>query len=424
MKKVIVVLLLISLLAPLWSAGQQDKKVAEVEDVTLVMSIWGGDTDKAAMEQMLASVSDELEGITVEILLLADYDKTITTRLVGGQQVDIMAVAESVHQFSSRNQLASLNGMIASQKLDMDKRFGESKNLYSRDGQIYALPLRGGPMVIYTNMDVVQEKPSVNWTFGQLSQAAQEAFVPGATTADTVWGFVPAGNGTWWPWYTSFIYAAGGSLLDAEGNPNFLDPATVQGLKNYASFIQESKVGPSLSDMADIGQTSPDPVFNSGKAAMIATGWWNVGSLQHAEFNWDVATIPNDKGRGTVIFGQGLGVAASSRYKEQAFRVIQALTSAPAQQKIVELKWDIPSNAEVLGSESFLSAQWSKDTLDMSAVADAITKGAIALPYNPEWNQMHDVIGNVVNELLKGNVTAEAAATRIQGELLDQVFVD
>ncbi|NCC64022.1 MAG: sugar ABC transporter substrate-binding protein [Spirochaetia bacterium] len=419
MKKVLVLLLLITMLLPVWSAGQREKAS---EEVKLVLSIWGGDNDKVIMESMLASVADELEGISVEILLLADYDRTITTRLVGGQQVDIMAVAESVHQFSSRNQLLPLDDMIAKHSLDIEKRFGASKDLYARDGKVYALPLRGGPMVLYSNMEVLKEKPSIDWSFEQLVQAAKDAHRQGATTAETVWGFVPAGNGTWWPWYTSFIYAAGGSLLDENGMPNFNDKATIQGLKNYASFILDSKVGPSLAEMSDIGQTSPDPVFNSGKAAMIATGWWNVGSLQNAPFTWDVATIPNDKGRGTVIFGQGLAVTASSRYKDQAFRVIQALTSVPAQEKIVELKWDIPSNAQVLASDAFLNAEWSSNPLDMSAVSDAVSKGAIALPYNPQWNEMHDIISNVVNEILKGSLTAQAGAERIQQELLEQVF--
>jgi len=304
----------------------------------------------------------------------------------------------------------------------MASRFGSSKDLYSRNGNIYALPLRGGPMVVYCNMDVLEEKPQIDWSFDDFNKAAINAFQKGDTTADTIWGFVPAGNGVWWPWYTSFVYAAGGSLFDEEGKPNFDDPKTIQGLKNYVSFIQDSKVGPSMADMADLGQTSPDPVFNSGKAAMIATGWWNVGSLQDADFNWDIAAMPNDNGKGTVIFGQGLAITSSSKHKAEAFRVIEALTDVSAQESIVDLKWDIPANIKVLQSDVFLNAEWSKNKLDMSAVADAISKGTISLPYNPEWNQTHDIIGNVINETLYGSLSVEESAVRIQKELMEKAL--
>ena len=276
-------------------------------------------------------------------------------------------------------------------------------------------------MMVYCNMDLLDEKPRLGWSFDEFMEAASTAYRPGSSLADTRWGFVPAGDGTWWPWYTSFIYAAGGSILDERGKPNFDDPATVRGLRNYASFIHERKVGPSLEEMADLGQTSPDPLFNSGRAAMITTGWWNVGSLQGAEFNWDIAPIPNGDGRGTVIFGQGLAVTTVSEYPEQAFGLIDALTDRAAQESIVASRWDIPANREVLGSDVFLQAPWSAGTLDMGAVAAAVSEGAISLPYSPDWNQMNDIIGNVVNQLLAGNISADDAAARIQDELLRQL---
>lgn len=421
MKKILFVLSILVVSVGLFAEGQSE--VDGQGPKKLILAIWGGDSDVTAMESMLESVSSELEGIEVEVLLLADYDKTLTTRLIGGQQIDIMAVAESVHQYSSRNQMTPLNELITEFGLNMDENFGSNKDLYAREGNVYALPLRGGPMMVYCNMELLEEKPQVDWSFEEFFEAAVAAYVPGDSASKTKWGFIPAGSGTWWPWYTSFIYSAGGSILDESGMPNFEDPNTVQGLNNYMSFLIKEKVAPSMSDMADMGQSSPDPVFNSGNAAMITTGWWNVGSLQGADFDWDIAPIPNGDGKGTVIFGQGLGITSISKEKGAAFRVIKALTGVTAQEQMVEAKWDIPSNIKVLNSDVFLEADWSSNKLDMKSVADAISKGAIALPYHPKWNQIHDVIANVVNLMLLNELTVEAGAERIQDDLLTQVFV-
>lgn len=388
----------------------------------LVLATAGGENDKASFESLIKTIQPKIPGITVEVILLADFDKTVTTRLVGNLPLDIMTVSESVHQFSERNQLVDLGPLAKKAGIDLAKRFGAGKDLYAKEGKLFAMPLRGGPMVVYVNKDVVKNKPQLGWTYADFAAAAKAAYKPGATKAETVWGFVPAGGGTWWPWYTSFIYAAGGTLTDAKGKPSFDNPKTIEGLRRYNSFVNELKVGPSPMDMADLGQNSPDPVFNSGHAGMIMTGWWNVGSLKDAGFNWDVATIPNDKGVGTVIFGQGLAVAATSKNKDAAFKVIAALTDVEAQNQIVDLVWDIPANVQTLNSEKFLKAAWAKNPLDMKAVADAIAKGAITLPYSSKWNAMHDTIGNVVNEMLKGMITPEAAAARIQKDLNEQVF--
>ena len=417
MKKIITILMLLHISALAFARGNN----TDSGPAKLVLSIWGGDSDVSAFNSMLAAAADKLEGIETELLLLADYDTSVTTRIVGGQQIDVMVLAESVHQFSSRNQLLALNNLIEEMDVDLERRFGTNQNLYAQNGQIYALPLRAGPMLVYANTDLLTQKPQIDWSFDQLMEAAVAAYKPGATAAQTTWGFATNGDGTWWPWYTSFIYSAGGSILDAQGQPNFDDPATVQGLKNYASFIHKTGVAPSLKDMADIGQNSPDPLFNSGRAAMITTGWWNVRSLQAANFGWDIAPIPNGKGKGTILFGQGLGITTVSKHPKQAFRLIEALTDKPAQEAIVRSRWDIPANLEVLQSDTFLKAPWSGSNLDMAAVATAISEGAINLPYSPNWNQMHDIIGNVVNELLAGNTDAPAAAARIQQEL-QQLF--
>ena len=133
-----------------------------------------------------------------------------------------------------------------------------------------------------------------------------------------------------------------------------------------------------------MGQGGPDPVFAQGKAAMSMTGLWAVNSLSEIkELNWDIAPLFGNKKNATVLFGSGLAIAKGCKYPEQAFKVIDFLTSAEGSMPIVTMKQDAPANFEVLSSDAFLNAGWAGDKkINLKALADSADI-AFALPLIP-----------------------------------------
>ncbi|HBX82315.1 MAG TPA: ABC transporter substrate-binding protein, partial [Propionibacteriaceae bacterium] len=74
--------------------------------VTLTMTIWGGDTDKAVTQERLALAKAALPNITVDLVQISsDYDTKTQTMIAGGTAPDVMMVAEGVNVLSSKNQL-------------------------------------------------------------------------------------------------------------------------------------------------------------------------------------------------------------------------------------------------------------------------------------------------------------------------------
>lgn len=128
-QRIIIIAFLLHIPAMAFARGNSGNERSGPAEI--VLAILGGDSDVSAFNSLLAAAADKLEGIKTELLLLTDYDTSVTTRIVGGQQIDGMAIAESVDQFSSRNQLLALNDWIAKMNVDMQQRFGANKDLYA-----------------------------------------------------------------------------------------------------------------------------------------------------------------------------------------------------------------------------------------------------------------------------------------------------
>ncbi len=160
-----------------------------------------------------------------------------------------------------------------------------------------------------------------------------------------VYGFAA---GDWWPWWMSFMYQNGGRILDDNNNVVVDSPENMEALQFYNDLVYMHQVAPSKEDYANMGDKGPDPLFAQGKVAIEITGFWNIGSLNNVpDLNWDIAPVWQNKERATVAFGSGLAISKDCKYKEEAFKIIEFLTSEEGQLPIVTNKQDAPANKKV-----------------------------------------------------------------------------
>ncbi len=394
---------------------------AAQEPVTLRLSVWGGLGDQEAYQARLDLAHEAFPNITVELLYTPDdYDQRIQTMMAGGDAPDIVQLAEAIHGYSSRGQLLPLNDMVAAAELDLDARFGTNHLQYQYEGSLYALPDRGGAMIVYYNVDMFDAAgigyPTADWTWEEFLAAAQALTITDGD-ATSQYGFAAGG---WWPWWMSFIYQNGGAVLDETGAPVINSEAVQEALQFYNDLVYTYAVAPSPQDYADLGTNSPDPLFAQGKVAMIMTGFWNISTLRDVpDINWDIAPVWGNVNRGTVAFGSGLAITSGSAHPEEAFQIINFLTDEAAQSVIVERGEDAPANVNVLNSELFLSGEtFANRDIYMEAFgesADAI----IALPLIPQWNEMQSVMGTTLDELFLNAIDVPTAVDQIQFDLED-----
>lgn len=412
-------LLLVLLSLVIVAAAVPAFRTSAQDQITLRMSVWGSLSDQEAYQARLDMAKKEFPNITVELLYTPDdYDQRIQTMLAGGDAPDIVQLAEAIHGYSSRGQLVPINDKVSAAGIDLDKRFGTNYKQYQYEGSLYALPDRGGAMIVYYNRDMFDKAgvsyPTGDWKWADFLKAAQTLTLRDGD-AVTQYGFAAGG---WWPWWMSFIYQNGGSVLDQDGKPTFNSDQVKEALQFYNDLVYKHKVAPSPEDYANLGTNSPDPLFAQGKVAMIMTGFWNIASLRDVkDINWDIAPVWGNVNRGTVAFGSGLAVTSTSKHPDEAFKVIDFLTGEVAQLEIVRRGQDAPANVAVLQSELFLSGEtFANRKVDMSVFAKS-ADAIIALPLVPKWNEMQSVMGNTLDELFLNTIDVETAVSQIQSDL-------
>jgi len=397
-------------------------EVPTSEPIHLTLSFWGSDLDSQVYQQRVDLFTAKNPNITVELIYIpSDYSQKVQTMIAGGTAPDIIQLAEDVHSYSSKGQIISLNDYIAADNIDLKARYGETGGLttaYSMNGNLYAMPDRGGALILYYNKDMFDAAglsyPTKDWTWVEFLNASQKLTLRDGDKV-TQYGWAAGG---WWPWWMSFIYMNGGAILDTAGKPVVNSPEAVEAIQFYNDLVYKYKVAPSPEDYANLGTNSPDPLFAQGLVAMATTGFWGIGGLKDATFNWDIAPLFKNKVNATVVFGSGLAISKDCKNPEAAWKVIEFLTSPEGQAPIVENKEDAPANIEVLNSDAFLKQSWSTTPINMAALGES-ADAAFALPLSPKWNEMNSIFDTNLGEVFAGRAEVQPTMDTIQEQLVE-----
>jgi multiple sugar transport system substrate-binding protein len=392
------------------------------EQIQLQMSFWGGELDSQVYQQRVDEFTAANPDISVELIYIpSDYSQKVQTMIAGGTAPDIMQLAEDIHSYSSKGQIIPLDDFLAQDQIDLQARYGETGGLttaYSADGKLYAMPDRGGALILYYNKDMFDQAgvayPTADWTWTEFLDAAQKLTIRDGDTV-TQYGFAAGG---WWPWWMSFIYQNGGAILDDSGQPVVNSPEVVEAIQFYNDLVYVHKVAPSPEDYANLGTNSPDPLFAQGKVAMSMTGFWGISGLADVTFNWDIAPLFQNEQPATVLFGSGLAISKDSEHPEAAWKLIEWLTSEEGQALIIENKQDAPANIAALNSEAFLNQSWSAQPINMAALGQS-ADAAFALPLSPRWNEMMAVFDTELGEVFANRAEVQATMDSIQEQLAE-----
>ncbi|MEV4350250.1 extracellular solute-binding protein [Actinoplanes sp. NPDC049596] len=212
---------------------------------------------------------------------------------------------------------------------------------FTYEGKLYCLPKDTSTLALQINTGLWQKAgltdADIPTTWDQLRTTAQKIKAKGITplavgdTRDRLGAFLVQGGG-WW-------VSPDGKQATADTPQNEQALTYVQGLlkDGLAKY-------PKALDAGWAGEA-----FGQGKVAMTIEGNWIKGALS-ADFpaiKYTVKELPaGPKGKGTLSFTQCWGVAAKSKFKQQAVAFVQAMTTADEQLSFAKAFGVMPSRQD------------------------------------------------------------------------------
>ncbi|MET7646612.1 sugar ABC transporter substrate-binding protein [Streptomyces sp. NPDC005426] len=276
------------------------------------------------------------------------------------------------------------------------------------DGQAYGVPWYVDTRVLYYRTDLAEKagvtKPPADWKeMRDLATAYQKK-------AGTKWGLSiqPSGLDTVQNFY-SFLYSAGGEIVNDKGEAVIDSPEAVKALKEYGSYFDKGLSNKSVQPGYDVVKD-----FGNGRVPMFFGGPWHVTLLNEGQpqlkGKWAVADVPADKGSVSMAGGSSLVISKDSEHKAAAAEFIKYLTDTKGQADWYERTKDLPAN----------TAAWTSGDLADDAGLQIFKKQmdtAKSSPSLPNWTEITDKVDQAIAKVTQGKASAEDALKTAQSEI-------
>jgi multiple sugar transport system substrate-binding protein len=375
----------------------------------VTVKMWSIDGDNGLYTKLAEDFNASQSDVVIESRLLA-FDDLVNEALKAfatGQAPDIISLDNpDFALFSSRGAMLDITERVAnSDVIDTSVYYEGPLASATWDGKLYGLPKATNTIALFYNKDMfaaagIAEPPT---TWDELLDAARKLNDP----ANNVYGITfsaragEEGTFQFLPW----VQMGGGSFKEVN------TPGAVKALEIWKTLIDEKLAS---QDVLSQGQWDSTGTFNAGNAAMAISGPWELGRMAtDAKFDWGVALLPTETEGGPRSSAMGdfnLGIFASSKHPDEAFKVIEYFASQS--DRLFPEFSNIPPRSDV----------------PLPATGDARTDAALKvfqeqLQYaqprgpHPEWQKISKAIYDAFQAAMTGQMSAKDALDQAQATI-------
>src|SRR5947209_3157831 len=411
MKKLISLSSIVLLLALVLTACGGGGSSSSGQNVTLRYSIW--DTNQApAMQQIAAEFKKTHPNINVQVQVtpFTEYWTKLETAATGGSAPDIFWMnGPNLIKYASNNVLLPLDDKISADKVDLSNYPPSLVALYTYNGKHYALAKDFDTVALWYNKKLFDaaglKYPDASWNWNTLRDAARKLTNP----SKGVWG-IAAQQANQEGYYNTIPQNGGYVISNDKKSSGYDKPATIGGLQFWINLIQD-KSSPTLAQMTD---TPPISLFESGKVAMLYAGSWNAIEFAHNEYTKDkvdVAVLPQGKQRATVIHGLGNVIFANTPHPQEAWEFVKFLGSKQAADIQAKTGTVIPAYN---GSQ----VNWVKayPNFHVQVYIDELAY-AVPFPISKNTAAWEDVESKVLNQVWAGQMSVDKGAKQLAQQM-------
>jgi multiple sugar transport system substrate-binding protein len=180
-------------------------------------------------------------------------------------------------------------------------------------------------------------------------------------------------------------------------------PGAVKALEIWKTIIDEKLASP---DTLTRGQWDSTGTFNSGNAAMVISGPWELDRmLEEAKFDWGVGLLPvPEKGaqRSSAMGDFNWAIFANSQHPDEAFKVLEYFVSQD--DKMFEKYGQLPARSDIT-----IPATGKKLKDEALKVFLEQLKYAQPRGPHPAWPKISKAIQDAIQAALTGQMSAKDA---------------
>ncbi|MFC5450409.1 sugar ABC transporter substrate-binding protein [Paenibacillus aestuarii] len=393
--------------------AQGQGNATSTETVELSFSSWGGSAYKETNDLLIQAFTAKHPNIKVKIEDTPNkqYWQKMEAAASGENLPDVFWMnGPRFASYAANGMLKPLDDLIKQDNVDL-KNYPESLvKLYNYNGKQYAIPKDFDTIGVWYNKALFDAKgvpyPDGSWNWEQFVDTAKKLTDP----AKGVWGVAAALDSQ--GGYYNTIYQSGGNVIsDDKKKSGYDSPEGIAGIKFWTDLINVHKVSPTLAQMTD---TEPLDMFQSGKVAMLWEGSWNATTFAKNDYlkdKVDVAPLPKNKQQSVVIHGLGYAMSAKSQHPKEAWELLKFLGSKEAMDIHAKTGVAIPA---FNGTQDVWVKSFPNMKLQIFIDEVKYAKPYPVSKYTSKWSSLEQ---EILNKAWAGQVSAEEAAKQLAAKM-------
>jgi multiple sugar transport system substrate-binding protein len=398
--------------------------VAKTQPVTISFwNIYSSGQPQTTYNDLVKEFEKENPSIHVKVVSVNffDYFTKLDAAMAAGSNLtpDLAMNAGNLidEQAQAGDQVINLAPLIAKNHLNTNRYFTQAlrQGIYGKG--IYAVPIDAAPRVLYYNKALFKkaglnpnDPPS---TWAQLETDAKKLTVKGPHGTFKTIGFDPElGNYYFW----TAAWTDGGSFFNGGGRPTVNSAKNVQTLQYWVT-LQKAIGAKALSSFESETGDSDYAEMATNRLAMYVATSDDMSELaqDYPKFQYGVAPIPGpvdatwiDSWMLEIFQHHSAAVTAAS------FKLMNFLTSAPAQTQMAQQTGDFPANRFAADAPALISNPvWKVFSSQLKyAHFERYVPGA------PTWSTTVD---DEVQDALDGYVSPKAALNAAQSQIVHDI---
>lgn len=400
---------------------------------TLQYMFWGSTAEQEAVEAMLTSFEDTLDGeLAIEPLYTPDdYDTKLNALVASNRMPDVAYISNGMaYRLAEQGKLLDLAPYFDDHP-GIGGRLPEAYNYWS-ETQTFGTPAALEIMCLFTNKAAFSEAgvdlPPVTaaeaWSWDDFVDAAYRLTVDQSGRRPDEDGFDPtqvARFGTlanmWSAAWYGLLLSNGVDVVDASGTTTQLNsPEAVAVLQNLVDLMHEHRVAPSPTQLGNNAPSTPAQLA-SNRLAMAIDGQWALLDISKSEFDYGIGVLPSYGTPMTASMGGAIGISAETEHVEEALELYVHQSDPTVVGLFGEGLW-MPVEEKYYTDEELI-ATWTDNDVHPQEYRTAVVDYTMSSSkrYFAETMKNYEAIDKIISPALERVQTGEEDVQSVMDEI-------